>query len=193
MYIFKIILTFLLIVLFYKLFRKYSIDNSKDKLFLTEVIIIAALFFTWTPLFEKTVRQYEKWEYAFSKLNAKEILKVDNENEVFIFYEGMADFGLVNYYSEDNYWYESENQSMILKKDDYNFIYLTSNYNSTVACVYGSDLKNIKIEDSIQSKFKNLNFKNMNNELDLYCSNIIKNINDSYYIKINEKEYDIFK
>ena len=105
----------------------------------------------------------------------------------------MADFGLVNYYSEDNYWYESENQSMILKKDDYNFIYLTSNYNSTVACVYGSDLKNIKIEDSIQSKFKNLNFKNMNNELDLYCSNIIKNINDSYYIKINEKEYDIFK
>ena len=101
MYIFKIILTFLLIVLFYKLFRKYSIDNSKDKLFLTVVIIISALFFTWTPLFEETVWQYEKWEYAFSKLNAKEILKVDNENEVFIFYEGMADFGLVNYYSED--------------------------------------------------------------------------------------------
>ena len=118
MYIFKIILTFLLIVLFYKLFRKYSIDNSKDKLFLTEVIIISALFFTWTPLFEETVWQYEKWEYAFSKLNAKEILKVDNENEVFIFYEGMADFELVNYYSEDNYWYESENQSMILKKDN---------------------------------------------------------------------------
>ena len=55
MYIFKIILTFLLIVLFYKLFRKYSIDNSKDKLFLTEVIIISALFFTWTPSFEETV------------------------------------------------------------------------------------------------------------------------------------------